>query len=195
VKPIKMLGLVALAALMAMAFVGASSATGEGSTALCKVEESPCASGNRITHFHRESSFSVHSYILWSGPTVECETLALGDALNSGLGNPLIIHDKYSFSCLEDCTVTEENGPTELKILRKIVTVGSPLLHVVCVLNCRYNGVGMEGSNLDALAAANGEGEIIVSEQELNKESGLFCPSSSLFSSTEAFLTGTYTSS
>ena len=50
-NPIKMFGLAALAALMAMAFVGVNSAMGE-ETALCKADENPCAAENIITHVH-----------------------------------------------------------------------------------------------------------------------------------------------
>src|SRR3954447_10253409 len=55
VRTIKLIGLAALAALSAMALVGASSAMAEGSTALCKVDQTPCAAGNLFGPVHEES--------------------------------------------------------------------------------------------------------------------------------------------
>ena len=195
-KPIKMFGLAALAALMAMAFVGASSAMAEGSTALCKVDENPCSAGNIITHLHGES---VGHGLLLSFITIECDVLALGDVLNSGLGNPLVIHGTATFTCLNGCTATEENGPGEARVLRtgtELASVtGEGLVHVVCGLNCRYNGVGLEEIVLGALLAANGLGEGSAIEQETNKESGTFCPATASVDGTGAPLTATYISS
>ena len=58
-RSIKMLGLAALAALIAMAIVGASSAMA-GNTALCKVmagagEDEGCAAGQLASHVHEET--------------------------------------------------------------------------------------------------------------------------------------------
>jgi len=52
VKPIKMFGLVALAASVAMALAGADSAMAE-STELCAVDESPC--DKPVTEIHEVS--------------------------------------------------------------------------------------------------------------------------------------------
>jgi len=196
-KSIKMFSLAALAALMAMAFAGASSAMAEGSTALCKVDESPCVTGNIITHLHGESI--GHGLLLSSFATIECDVLALGDVLGSGLGNPLIIHGTATFTCLDGCTAEEENGPGETKVLRLgselAVVSGEALVHVVCGLNCRYNGVGMEGNVLGALLAANELGENENTEGVANKESGFFCPSTTELDGTGAPLIPTYISS
>ena len=196
-KPIKMFGFVALVALIAMAFVGASSAMAEGSTALCSVDQSPCPAGSTINHTHHE----LNSWrLVWLG-VATCHSLFLGSMLTSGLGNPLVIHGTSSYSsCEKGCTVVEENGPSEIKVLR----LGSELadwtfeglIHVVCAgLNCRYNGVGLEGHVLGALIAANGTGEIVLSKQELNKESGIFCPASAFIEAEGAPLSETYISS
>ena len=176
-KPIKMRGLATLAALTAMAFVGASSAMA-GSTSLCEVEESPCASGNRITHAHYESL--DHIFYL-SFVTAECESLFLGDALNSGLGAPVIFHGNYTYVCLEECTMTEENGPGLMEFLRtasELAVAGyRVLVHVVCGLNCRYDGEGLTAHALGPLLSGMLRGEVVLEEQEVHKESGLFCPS------------------
>src|SRR6185295_13168274 len=122
--------------------------------------------------------------------------LFLGDALNSGLSsaiknkkgeiigyNPLIIHGTFTYTCLSGCTATEENGPAEIQVLRTgaeaAAVTGEGLVHVVCGLNCRYNGVGLEGAGTGALAAANGSGEVSIEEAVVNKESGFLCPSTS----------------
>jgi hypothetical protein len=72
-KPIKMFSLTALAALMAMAFLGASLAMAEPTT-LCSEDITEC---EPITHVHEESV--GHALILSSFTTVECEVLFLGD--------------------------------------------------------------------------------------------------------------------
>jgi hypothetical protein len=189
-KPIKMFGLAALAALMAMALVGASSAMAELTT-LCSEDNNKCTP---ITHVHEESV--GHAKLLSSFATVECEALFLGDTLNSGEGNPLIIHGTFAYSCLNGCTAEEENGPAEIKVLKEgteLATVtGEGLVHVVCGLNCRYNGVGLKGHALGALKAANGKGEVTISGATVNKESGTFCPSTSKLDITTEPLTATY---
>ena len=62
-KSIKLFGLAALAAMMAMAFIGASSAMAE-TTQLCKVDEPLCAAGN-VAHIH-ETTLSGKPAVLLS---------------------------------------------------------------------------------------------------------------------------------
>ena len=93
-KTIKIFGLAALAALMAMAFVGASSAMAEGSTSLCKVDGATCAAGNLLTHVHEQS---VGHALFLSIFHRRMRSLILGDTLNGGLGNPLIIHGNFTY--------------------------------------------------------------------------------------------------
>jgi hypothetical protein len=80
VKPIKMLGLAAFAALMAMALLGASSAMAE-STQLCKADESPCAAGNVVSHVHELTLTGAPSTLLTSLGTITLFDLFLGDSL------------------------------------------------------------------------------------------------------------------
>src|SRR6185436_7346086 len=105
-----MLGLAALAALMAMAFVGASSAMAEG-TSLSTGDGSGCGS----THVHETSTSKAK--LLTTFLTVECDVLFLGDALST-LGAPLAIHGKFTYTNCGGCEATEENGPAEIKVLR-----------------------------------------------------------------------------
>src|SRR4051794_36916434 len=94
VRTIKLIGLTALAALTAMAFVGASSAMAEGSTALCKVDQTPCETKNLVSHVHEETLVGNPGTLL-SEPTVQCNVLFLGDA-SPTLGNPLVITGKFT---------------------------------------------------------------------------------------------------
>jgi hypothetical protein len=180
---------------MAMAFVGASSAMAEGNTSLCTVDGATCASP--ITHVHEESI--GHALLKSSFATVECEVLFLGDALNSGLGNPLIIHGTFTYTCLNGCTATEQNGPAEIKVLRLGTELGDVtgegLVHVECGLDCTYNGVGLKGHAKGALIATNKLGEVSIVAATTNKESGLFCPTTSKLTITTAPLSATYISS
>jgi hypothetical protein len=77
VKPIKILSLVA-AMIMAMAFASTSSAMAEGYTALCKVDEFPCAEESVINHV-RETSVGRRNCS--SNLNVECEVLFLANVV------------------------------------------------------------------------------------------------------------------
>lgn len=179
-KPIKMFGLVAATALMAMASMGGASAMAE-STALCSVDENPCTN-HIITHVHYLSL--GHVKLLNPIATVECNSLFLGDALNNGLASPLVIHGNFTYtSCLRECTLSEENGPAELKFLKlghELADVEvEVLLHAVCpsFINCRYVGSGQIAHALGPLLASMLRGDLILEEPVYEKESGILCPS------------------
>jgi hypothetical protein len=89
-KPIKMFGLAALAALMAMVVIGAPSASAEV-TGLCAEDASPC--GSAVTHVHEISV--GHAKLLSSFATVECEALFLGEVVEEGA--PLIIEGTFTY--------------------------------------------------------------------------------------------------
>ena len=161
-KPIKMFGLAALAALMAMAFVGASSAMAE-ETALCSVDEAACEEANTVTHVHETS---VGKATLLSSSNVECNVLFLGDTVEE-LSSPLVIAGTFTYTSCGSCTVTEENGPAEIKVLKTshetAQVTGEGLVHVKCFgfIDCYYLGVGLEGTAKGPLLSAqvpdNGE--------------------------------------
>ena len=201
-KPIKMLGLAALVALMAMAFVGASSAMAE-TTALCGSDASPC--GSPLTHVHETTS--TKAKIEAEGiPTVECNVLFLSAAapngvLNSGLATTLIIHGTFTYSsCNNFCSVTEGNGPAEIKVLRTGSELASVTweyeMHVLCPFyNCWFIGTDLEGHDLGALSTG-GNGSVIFPLQELLLVSGSeICPSQSFLTITLKPLSATYISS
>jgi len=175
---------------MAMAFVGASSAMA-GETALCKVDQVPCAAGNVITHVH-ETSVGKATFL--GTPEVKCNVLFLGDALNGGLANPLTIHGEYTYtSCTSFCTVVEENGPARVVVLRTAAELAEVtvevLVHITCPgnINCYILGEGMEGHGLGALTSGP-NGSTVFTGPVLQRE-----PLSSLGCSQEFFLDVTMT--
>src|SRR6185295_3055899 len=170
--------LAVLAAIAAAMFAAPTIANAE-ETALCGSDLEKCSSP--ITHVHETSiGFAL---LLSTFATVECSALFLGDALNKGVGSPLIVKGNFSYTCESGCTATEENAPAEIEVLREgaelAVVTGEGLVHVVCGLNCRYNGVELEAHALGALEAANGKGEVTIEGAVVNKESGFLCPSTS----------------
>jgi hypothetical protein len=180
VKSIKILGLSALTALLAMAFAGSAMAE---STALCAADEEPCAEENIVTHVHEETLSGAQAVLLSSSLTVKCDVLFLGDALSS-LANPLVIHGEFTYAnCNNNCTATEENGPAEIKVLREgselAKVTGEGLVHLVCsgFINCRYNGTGLAGHGLGPLTSSETNGSTSLSEKTITKESGSLCPS------------------
>jgi len=173
-KPIKMFGLAALAALMAMAFVGAGSAMAE-ETALCPADEEQCATP--VTHLH---AVSVEKMKLLSNLTnIECNILYLGETVEE-LSSPLVLIGNFTYTNCGSCTVTEENGPGELYLLKtgheKAKLTLEWLMHVNCFgfINCYYTGAGLEGVAKGPLLPFVEEGEF--GNAVLNFEKGSFCP-------------------
>jgi hypothetical protein len=160
---IKTFGLAAMAAIVAMAFVGASSAMAT-STVLCKANELVCAVGNVYTgHVEALSTKAVIK-----GPvTATCEhSIVLGEAL--GLANPLVIHiTLLDFSKCGICTVTvpDKTGLIEaLKTASGLATAKSSGFRIVasCTgITCEYeffaegaHGLGSPNSTSDATIVA-----------------------------------------
>jgi len=199
VKPVKLYFLTVISALMILSFVGTSSAVAE-KTVLCSEDESPCSESHWVKHVHWEASIAVT--LLSSVLTVECGLLYLGPEVLS-ISTPLFsIHFVAAYSnCNNNCTVTEENGPAEIKISREgselAKVTGGVLFHVVCsgFLNCKYTGVGLVGHALGPLSSSEENGSVVFSEQTLNKESGTFCPSTNKLDLTTTPLEPTYITS
>lgn len=180
-KPIKTFGLTTLMALTTMAFAGVSSATAE-STALCREDRSVCGGGATVTHVHAVTVAGTKATLL-SAVKVECDGLFLGTA-ESGLASPLEVFGEVTYSnCTSGCTVTEENGPAEVKVLKSGHELASVtfklLLHVVCsgFMNCRYSGEGLSGYFKGPLLSSAGNGEFTAEKQPVTRESGVLCPS------------------
>ncbi len=216
-KTIKLICATALALLTMTALASPSSAIAE-TTALCSfppgaldieylfpfgfhiLGELPevCEKVDTVTHVHEATLEGKKAALKTSLLTVECDVLFLGDAL-SGLveGGPVTIHGNFTYTNCGNCTVTEENGPAEVKVLKEGHETGSVtgegLVHVTCSgLNCRYNGVGQKGTAKGPLLATETNGEVTLTEQSTNKESGLFCPNTSKLTITTTPLSATY---
>jgi hypothetical protein len=200
VKPIKMFGLAVLAALMAMAFAGTSSAMAEGPTSLCEKEESPCASP--ITTIH-ETSVGKTKLLSSSLPTIECNVLFSGK--NTELSNLLVISGFFTYSsCNNFCSVSQVEGQnTELKVLRIATELGSVLykweLHLSCpFINCVYDGEGLEGMAKGPLnepkESKTPNGSVVITKQKTHIVSGS-CPEEAFLDITTTPLKATYISS
>lgn len=182
-RPIKAIGLAALAALMAMALLGVTTAMAE-TTQLCKADESPCAEAKVIKHVHEETLTGAKAKLLSSLGNVECNVLFLGDTLGSGA--PLVIHGHFTFSeckkSSESCTVSEVSTDSLLEVLKeghetaKETIQGEVLVKCGFFINCKYNGEGLTGTVKGPLLATSENGEVTINEQTLHKVSGAFCP-------------------
>ena len=177
-KPIKMFSLPVLAALMAMAFVGAGSAMAE-STALCGSDEEVCQA---ITHVHETS---ITKGLLLGAVKVECDVLFLGDVEKTGAPLEILGHFTYT-NCKTSggtaCTVGEVAGTdakiSVLKTAHELSSVtGNGEVTVKCgvLINCTYNGTGLEGHGKGPLLSEKENGEVRLEEQTTNKVKG-FCP-------------------
>jgi hypothetical protein len=181
VKPIKMFGLAALAALMAMAFVGASSAMAE-STALCTADPgtgaSPvCPAGKGTTSVHETS---VGKAKLLASPEVQCNVLFESTKVGAK-GAPQVLEGHFTYTNC-GCTVKEKAGTTaKINILREghetASVTGEAEIIVTCFgIECTYKGTGLKGTAKGPLLSTEANGEVNLSEQEVTGK-GAFCPS------------------
>ncbi|MFL5900700.1 MAG: hypothetical protein ACJ75S_05825 [Solirubrobacterales bacterium] len=198
-KAIKMIGLAALTALMAMAFVGASSAMAE-STQLCKTDTNPC--GSAVTSVHEESVGKAK--LVTSFGTVECNVLFSSSSVGA-LGAPQKIVGTFTYTnCklfLGECTVTEQNGPSTLEVLKQGHETAKVtydfLIYVMCgsFIDCNYTGPGLVGTAKGPLLSTQANGEVTLSGQKLTPEISFLCPKESKLTITTTPLSATYISS
>jgi len=182
---IKRSTLVALVALTAIALVGVGSAMAE-STALCKVDETPCASGNRISHVHETTSSKA---TVLSPVEVKCDVLYLGDVevggnLSSGTPLQVLGHLTYT-NCVREngksCEVTETGAHALIAFqkseheLAGVTYAHEVNVHCGLLINCTYSGEGLEGHALGSLLSTAANGEVRLEEKVLQKVKGL-CP-------------------
>jgi hypothetical protein len=205
-----MIGLAAIAAIAAMAVVGASLAMANGPTALCKVNEEPCAPGNLAGHVHFESV--GEPTLKTTSPKLELKclsSLALGDA--EALGNPtgvtltqLTWTGCYTapFSGTHNCTYTTE-VPGLIDVLRTAANLGTATLlgteiRLQCgaLINCVLGGKEITGLTVEGALHNGGTGHGMPSAPgiAMPKVKGL-CPSTlvwtALFESLEHFFIST----
>jgi len=179
-----MFGLAALAAVAAMAFVGATSAMAENTT-LCEEDSATltCPAAEEAEHVHFSTLAGVPALLL-STVNVECTALFLADAL--ALGAPLVLHGAFTYTNCQtfsggECkSVVEVSSSSLLNVLKTgseaAEVTGAGEVLVECVgLHCVYKGEGLKGAAQGSL----GTGHTVISGQEVKKVSGLLCPKTS----------------
>jgi len=189
VKPIKMFGLAALAALMAMAFIGASSAMAE-STDLCPAEIGDGC--QPFSHVHETTTIKA---ILLASPEIQCDVLFLGEVTG---GAPAIVEGNFTYSnCGASCSVEEVGGPSVIEVLKEghetSKVTGEGEVHVNCFgINCYFNGEELVGTGKGPLLSTAANGEVNISGQKVKKVKGIFCPAEGKLDINTTPLTATY---
>ncbi len=179
-KSIKILSLPAVAAAVAMAFVGASSAMA-GNTALCKADQNPCAKANLVTHLHALTAAGNKAVILNNILNVECDLLYLSSSVGK-LGAPQVIQGNFTYSnCEGACEVEEVSETSTFKLLRtchetaNLALTGEMFVNCAFGLECILASEEMRGLAKGALLPFTGEEEIF-EQDELIPVGGFFCP-------------------
>jgi hypothetical protein len=194
-----MFGLAALAALMAMAFVGASSAMA-GSTTLCTADGSGCG----VSHVHETTLSGTKAKLLTSFLTVECDALFLGSTSGGTLASPLVIVGNFTYTNCGGCSATEVSSSSTIKVLKvagteksKVTGEGEVFVDCGSSFECTYDGEGLEGTGKGPLSASETNGEVSLSEQTTHKVPGsdFFCPKEGKLDITTTPLSATYISS
>jgi hypothetical protein len=194
VRLIKMFGLAALAAVAAMAFVGASSAMANEETALCDEHTSlTCGAGHVVTG-HIEAK-ATHALLKTSFGNVLCTgSHLLANAL--GLAKPQVSHvELFSFTGCKELTFNTGCTVTTVKLgllllLKTALNLGTLESHdnevlVSCTsigLHCIYGGlpvVHAEGTTATTMLP-----KITATEAVLTSTGGGFCPASSKWTAT-----------
>ena len=198
---IKMLGIAALAAVAAMAFLGATSASATN-TQLCKTHTGlTCGAGNGVTSHHMVLTSGTVGKIL-----AAINILCLGILIQAtplGLGNPQSIHANAVEGLMftgcgtgaahDNCTVTVQEVPL-LDLLKTgldegILTATSGRTRLQCPglgLDCVYDLEGMEFSV--------GGGHLTATEIPLSELGGsFFCPDEGFLDGLLEALTDVYT--
>jgi hypothetical protein len=183
-----MFGLVALTALAAMAFVGASTAT--GITALCKSNEKICSEGNLVTSLHVASTTGTLTSLLSElGPVLCLNLLVTSKSLQ--VGDPQKINGEVvSFTGCgtsathNNCIVKFNELPqfalskTELNLGELVITSGTfslecPNLFLKCTYDTPYMNFEVEGA---LHQTGTGHGMITAEEEGASFMEGTFCP-------------------
>lgn len=198
---IKMFGLTAIAAIAAMAFLGATSAMAEN-TALCNIDAASepseeCPEANLVEHVHFETQKLENGVLVPQkgklltgtfGVTVECVALFLGNVVSPFLGSPLELTGNLSYSsCGGGCSVTELSSGGTILVLKEgheLASVRGDGFRVLVncglgVLHCVYNGNGLVGHGLGPLLSSH-NGHVTFSDATVTKDTGgILCPPTS----------------
>lgn len=198
-RSIKMFGLAALVALMAMTVVGAPAAMAEPA-ALCGLdfekEEANEEECEPIVHVHETSVGKAK--LLTSIGTIECETLFLGDEVEEAEAT-LELKGNFTYTNCGSCEINEENGPAVVRLLYIEHETGEVsvkgLIKVICgsSINCAFNTEGLKGTVKGALLSTQENGDFSSQGQTINKEVGGFlCPKTTKLDITTTPLKSTF---
>lgn len=168
---IKLFGLAASAAIAAMAFLGASSASAEFDTVLCSEDNGTlfCPSGKQVSAVHFEDPLAELLNDKTLTP-IHCKALFLGNALGlAEAPNALVVHGHFSYTnCNNGCTASEQPGSDGapgglLLVLKTAAGLGEVTGHgfevrVTCALliNCDFTEDGLVGHAVSATGSHNG---------------------------------------
>jgi hypothetical protein len=158
--------------------------TGSGETALCDTDPGTgsevCPSNHLLAGVGQETLSSQTAKLLTSSGTVECDVDFTGLTVGTS-GAPLKIKGFFSYSNCGGCTVTQETTTVTIEVLKlgheTADVTGEGEIHVVCAeINCYYDGKGLKGVAKGPLLSAEVNGEVAISEQEVNEVKGTLCP-------------------
>ena len=177
-----MFGLAAIAAVLAMAFVGASSAMATFATLLCEKDtasSTPTAAeceSPKLVHFlsvklnASEEWEDAKAKLLSSITTVECNALVLAHLVGNALqnaGTPVLYEGLLVYeNCNCTVTVLEQGHIDVLKTAEELaeITGKNYVVKVNCfgLFNCDYNAAGLVGEGLGGLHKPDNKGLGIV---------------------------------
>jgi len=195
---IKTFGLAALAAVAAMAFLGATSASAETSTQMCKTHTGlTCGAGNAVTSHHMVLASGTVGKLL-SSTTVLCLNILI-EATPLGLGSPQSLHTtSFTFtgcgtgSAHDNCAVTTTEQPLanllKTGLDEGVLAFTNGQQRTVCAnlgIDCVYDGAEMEVSV--------GGQHLTASETPTTELGGkFFCPNEGFVDGLFETLTNTY---
>jgi hypothetical protein len=186
---IKMVGLAGVVAVVATAFVGASSAMANGPTVLCKVNEDPCAA-NETKEVHFTSVGEPTLVTTVPSLTIKCaSSLAVGTVEDLGTPTGITLTELTWTNCSSNqgaCTV-ETEAPGLLDVLKTAANLGTAKalgteVKVTCgaVISCVFGGADTAGLTVEGALHNGGtsHGKLNAPGIAVPKKKGL-CPATS----------------
>lgn len=188
---VKTFSLVVLTALVAMALVGASSATATGTTALCKSSEEICPEAKLVNTFHLFNAEGTVVSLLNVIANVLCLG-ALANTISLHVGIPQKINTETitftgcgTSAAHNDCAVEFKKVPT-FRLLKTaknlgVLTAVNGELFLKCSgakkIECTYDTSNLEFEVEGALhQAGSGSGMVTAASTPLEASNGAICP-------------------
>jgi hypothetical protein len=181
-KPARKIGLIVVAVIASMGLVGASSAMAE-TTALCKVDETPCSEANQVTEVHYEAdNINILTPTGGGGYDYGCSHALLSATVSKLAETQTLEGQSLTYSsCGGGCTRTTIELGT-LSVLRTEgelaeITANGFEVNVSCsgFTNCRYSFNEQSGTLKGPLLTGD-NGHITFQEAPLERVSGFLCP-------------------